>query len=162
MFVRLMLVAAIAAAIFTTIACQNLVQGAVEKATGVRIETSGDGVTLTGKDGEQVSVGTGRLDPALQDFPVPSGFTLDQQASGSITSKEGRLASATWRGTAPVDQVANYYKEQLPNRGYREQFTATQGTVSQSTWEATNRSLILNISREGNNTVISAVMTVQN
>ncbi len=164
---RLLLLAAITSALLATAACQGIVEGvvsgAVEKATGVRVETKDGGIAVTTKDGETASFGTGRLDPVLQDFPVPSGFTLDAQASGTISTKDGRIANGIWRGSAPPDQVVSFYKQQLPNKGYRELFVATQGTVTQSSWEGQGgRSLILNVAREGNTTVVTAIMTVAN
>jgi hypothetical protein len=139
------------------------VGGAIEKTTGVSVSKDGQQISIKDKDGNELTVGGGELAQELRDFPVPSGYTLQREAVGTISSKEGRISSGTWKGNQTVQQVVDYYKRELPGRGWKEDFNtvSTDGALVQFTNEAQKKSAAVTVSRDGTGSLIAVLMTTR-
>ncbi|MDA8187675.1 MAG: hypothetical protein M0T85_06005 [Dehalococcoidales bacterium] len=98
--------------------CGQVAQKAVEQATGVQVNQKGDSVTVKGKDGQSVQFSS-QMPDELKDFPVPQGFKLD--SSGSMSSGGDKLSVASWKGNGTVQDVAQFYKKNLTEKGWKEE-----------------------------------------
>ncbi len=61
---------------------------------------------------------TGSLEPQavlkFSDVPIPAGFKLLPQGSYSFESSGLRVGLLKYEGKADIDQVVNFYREQMP------------------------------------------------
>ncbi|MCL5111078.1 MAG: hypothetical protein M1401_19855 [Chloroflexi bacterium] len=80
----------------------------------------GQGVTITGQDGAQVTINSG-LPEELKAFPVPTGFAYDSGGSMSSQGKDGgSLNVATYKGQASLADSMNFYKQTAASKGWTE------------------------------------------
>lgn len=164
---RVAIVVLIVAAAVLAVGCQNLIEsavgGAIEKTTGVSVSKDGNTVSVKDKDGNQITVGGGELAAELRDFPLPANYTLQRDAVGTISSKEGKLASGTWKGGQTVQQAVDYFKRELPGKGYKEDFVtqSTDGALLQFTNASLGRSVAVTVSKDGNGSLIAVLMTTK-
>lgn len=91
---------------------EQVTKSAVEKATGVKVES--DGVTVTGKDGQQVSIGgENKLpDGFPSEVPVYDGATI----TSSVSTEQGFLVGFTT--TDAPREVLDWYKSELAAGGW--------------------------------------------
>lgn len=54
----------------------------------------------------------------FSDLPIPSGFELLDKESYSFENAGVRVAVLKYKGKANVDQIINFYKEQMPMYGW--------------------------------------------
>ncbi len=113
-------------------------QTAVEKATGVKVDKGSNKVTVTGKDGKQVTFagGDGKLPPDLpKDFPVYQGTP---QGSGQAQAPDGETYTFTVLTQDPVPTVYEWYKTQFSSKGWsiENSSTATVNQVSSGSLSA--------------------------
>jgi hypothetical protein len=112
---------------------EQAVKSGVESATGVKVDTSGDAVTVTGKDGSSTTVGGKEL---------PAGFPSDVPVfEGAITSAmnakgdKGESFVVGIDAAAAPAEVAAWYKEQLASAGWTVDNSVAmgEGTAIQAT-----------------------------
>jgi hypothetical protein len=140
----------------TVVACQPPASLCASTATPATQQT------VTGKDGQPVTVTSGELAPELRDFPLPEGFCNDRGGSGSVVSKDNRLVSASWKGRQAIPEVVQFYRRELPPRGYSEDFVtvAADGSLIQFTNAAAKRSVAITLSRSADAVEIAVLMTI--
>jgi hypothetical protein len=54
----------------------------------------------------------------FSDLPIPNGFELLEKESYSFENAGVRVAVLRYKGKANIDQIINFYKEQLPMYGW--------------------------------------------
>lgn len=111
---------------------EKAARGAVEKATGVKVDEKKGSVTVTGKDGKSVSYSGSEdklPDNLPADFPVYDG--TPDGGSASATTDEGSTWTFNIATTDKVAQVSDWYKDELTNKGWtiETSSTATINTV---------------------------------
>jgi hypothetical protein len=102
------------------------VKSGVESATGVKVDQSGDSVTMTGQDGSSVSVGEDGKLPAdfPTDVPVYEGTVKTAIATDSDKGKAFMVNVET--PDAPTD-VFKWYEDELASGGWTVKSTMKTG-----------------------------------
>jgi hypothetical protein len=96
--------------------CQAAVKGALEGASGVKVDQTGEQVTVTGPDGTVATVGGKTVPEGMpSDFPVYAGTIL---TSSKSTTAEGTGFSFSMETPDAVKTVADWYKAELEKAGY--------------------------------------------
>ncbi|HEY3318064.1 MAG TPA: hypothetical protein VGK50_06545 [Coriobacteriia bacterium] len=104
---------------------ENAARGAVEKATGVKVDEKSNQVTVTGKDGKAVTFtgGDKKLPDNLpKDFPVYAGTP---EGGASAASNEGSTFTLAVVTTDKVADVFGWYKKELAGNGWSIENSAT-------------------------------------
>ena len=107
--------------------CQFVAQKAIESATGVKVDQSGKGVTITGKNGATAEIGTNKVpDGWPTDIPVYAGtVTL-----GNKLDQNGKSAFMVTVETPDAPKtVADFYAEKLVAAGWK-QTTRNDGSAN--------------------------------
>jgi hypothetical protein len=112
------LVLALALALVVT-GCQqaadNATKTAVEAAAGVKVDQSGDNVTVTGNDGSTTTVGKTLPAGMPSDFPVYPGTVITGNKS---TTSEGTSWSYSMETADSVQKVSDWFKAELGKAGW--------------------------------------------
>ncbi|MHB1004673.1 MAG: hypothetical protein ACYC3S_03405 [Chloroflexota bacterium] len=108
--------------------CTSPAQKVVEQTTGTSINQKGDTVTIKGKDGEQFTLSSTMPDE-LKNFPAPAGFKLEN--ASSISAGADKTATATWKGKAPITDVAAFYKKYAADQNWQVGLTFGDATSGQ-------------------------------
>lgn len=157
-------------------ACNNPVKPAVEG--GTEIQTSqqtsqrtnqqtnqqtsqkGDTVSIKSQDGSTVNISS-QMPDDLKNFPVPAGFKPD--SSGSVTSGNSggdKLAVTTWKGTASLDSVTEFYKKTMPSQGWTEASVVSTDSGAVFSYSKGDQSaLTITTGKDGNSVTISVLLT---
>lgn len=90
----------------------------------------------------------------FSDLPVPAGFTLFPQDSYSFESTGVRVGVLKYHGRANVDQVINFYKEQMPMYNWSLVNMVEYGDRLLN-FERENETCIVNLSAKGSNIAIT-------
>lgn len=115
--VRITLLLLIAVLAVAVVGCQSIAEqateAAVEQATGVKIDKSGDEVTIQGEDGSEVTASSGGElpDGFPADVPVYEGNII-----ASVKAPEGY--SVTIEAASDVATVFDWYKTELDSQGW--------------------------------------------
>jgi hypothetical protein len=94
--------------------------------------TPSPGLTLQSSPGQSITV-SGAVPDALKGFPVPDGFALTTDSSGSLTANEGTMAVAEWSGTGTLQSISDFYARTLKQQGWSQQLSmnaANGGTLA--------------------------------
>ncbi|MGI5836469.1 MAG: hypothetical protein ACOX87_08250 [Chloroflexota bacterium] len=154
MRLKILLLAAMALALT---GCEQVAEKAFEQATGIKVDQKGESVTIKGKDGEEITFGTNVPDD-LKDFPVPQGFSSDQDGIGSLSSKGGEeVAVAVWKGKTTVESVADFYKKSMPEKGWQEASFITMGDGFQGTYTKSDAEAVVTATKEDEDIEISVL-----
>ncbi len=98
------------------------------------------------------------LEPAgivkFNDLPIPAGFKLMPQNSYSFESTGVRVGVLKYQGKADVDQVVNFYKEQMPMYSW-DLLNLVQYGERMMNFERENETCIISLSGKGNNITIT-------
>ena len=116
-WIRMLSVVALAVVLAITLqGCQMIAQKAVEQATGVKVDQNGKSVTITGKNGESASVGTGKLPEGWPaDVPVYAGTIT----MGNKMDQGGKAAYLVTIETPDTPKtVVDWYQQQLADKGW--------------------------------------------
>jgi hypothetical protein len=106
-------------------------------------------VTGCGDSGEALKRLNPRSTPYLTGVPVPTGFSLVEKNSEDQESGVGRWARHLYRGSAPIQSVRNFYREQMPLQGWnRISDQNVKGTLSLR-FEKANEACTVQISPTG-------------
>lgn len=102
---------------------QNAAKGAIEGATGVKVDQNGNGITVQGKDGQSISVGG--------ENKVPEGFPSDIPVyagtiSASMKTAKGYLV--TIEAADPSATVGDWYRTKLTDEGWK---IVNDGTIGE-------------------------------
>lgn len=97
---------------------EKAAEKAVEKATGVKVEDKGDTVTVTTKDGDQVTL-SGQEGKLPEGFPLPliKGATVGSGSKITTNNKVGFTAEITYTGTHK--DTADFYEKALKDLGIK-------------------------------------------
>jgi len=90
----------------------------------------------------------------FQDVPIPANFKLQQQGSYSFESSGLRAAVLKYKGQASLEQIVNFYKEQMPMHNWVLLNTMEYGDCLMN-FDRDEESCIISISSKGNNSIIS-------
>lgn len=90
----------------------------------------------------------------FQDVPVPANFKLQAQGSYSFQSSGLRVAVLKYKGRASLDQVVNFYKEQMPMHNWTLLNTMEYGDCLMN-FDQDEESCIITVSPKGSNSIIS-------
>jgi hypothetical protein len=118
--VRLVLAFAVVCALALALTgCQQAsdqaAKSAVEAATGVKVDQSGDNVTVTGPDGSTTTVGKALPAGMPADFPAYKGNVI---TSGKSTTSDGTSYSYSMDTADSVQTVAEWYKAEFEKGGW--------------------------------------------
>lgn len=135
--------------------CQQAAQKAVEQTTGVKVDNKNESVTLTGKDGEKVTISS-EVPEELKDFPFPSGFKLD--SSGSMSSGDDKLSVASWKGKSTIKDASDFYKKTMPEKGWKETSSFMSGDGGLLNYDKGDLSVSVTFSQEKEEVNISVLL----
>ncbi len=93
----------------------------------------------------------------FSDLPIPAGFKMLVKDSYSFESSGMRSGLLRYRGKASIDQVVNFYKEQMPMYNWT-LLNITQYGDCIMNFEREQESCIISITPKGNSSIISIVM----
>jgi len=96
-------------------AADNAAKNAVGAAAGVKVEGSGDSVTISGNDGSTTTVGKTLPAGMPSDFPVYPGTVLTGNKS---TTSDGTSWSYSMETADSVQKVADWFKGELGKGGW--------------------------------------------
>ena len=148
-------IAALIIAALSVTGCAQVAQKAVEQATGVQVDQKGETVTLKGKDGEAVTLSS-QTPEELKNFPVPQSFKLD--SSGSMSSGGDKLSVATWKGKGTVQEVAQFYKKALSDKGWKEDLSFDSQDGAQLSYSNGTESATITINKQDSDIEISVLL----
>jgi hypothetical protein len=126
--VRVLLALAVVASLLAITGCgfivQKAVEGGVESATGVKVDQSGDSVTITGQDGATMTSGEGKLPEGFpSDMPL---YTPGKIATGIVTdSGTGKGFMLAIETSDAAGDVFAWYETQLKDKGWKVTTTMT-------------------------------------
>jgi len=113
---------------------------------------------VTSPKGEAVLKTEGLLEPSgnfrFSDLPMPAGFKLLPQESYSFENSGMRVALLKYQGKASIDQVVNFYKEQMAMYNWNLLNIIEYGERLLN-FERENESCIINLSPRGSSIVMS-------
>jgi hypothetical protein len=106
--------------------CQFMAQKAVESATGVKVDKSGDQVTITGKDGQaSLSASENKLPENLPDnVPVYDGTV---SGSATMETEQGTAYTFSIRTSDDAQTIIDWYKKELADKGWTVKTTFISG-----------------------------------
>jgi hypothetical protein len=142
---------------------ENAAKGALEGATGVKVDTSGDSLTVTGQDGGTTTVGGKSLPEGMpSDFPVYEGTII---TSGKMATAEGSNFSFSMETPDGVQTVSDWYKAEFEKAGWTVDKTFVGGDAGSETSmmvakKGTSEANVTGGGQEGKTTIIS-VLTVK-
>lgn len=117
---RIIIVAlCIAALALGVTGCQRAVERAVEGATGVKVDQKGESVTVTGDDGEELTIsgkGGSLPDDWPSDIPVYPGVEL--VSSSSMRIGDSAHMTVAWTTSDDVNDAYEWYRDKLPSAGW--------------------------------------------
>lgn len=110
------------------------------------------------KRDESASRTSSLLEPSatlkFSDVPVPAGFRFAPQESYSFESSGVRVGVLKYQGKADVEQVMNFYKEQMPMYNWSLLNVVEYGDRLIN-FERENETCIVTLSSKGNNIAIT-------
>lgn len=107
-------------------AADNAAKNAVAAAAGVKVEGSGDSVTITGNDGSTTTVGKTLPVGMPSDMPVYQGTIV---TSGKSTTSDGTTFSFSMETADGAQKVSDWYKGEFEKGGWTVD-NAFSGTTS--------------------------------
>jgi hypothetical protein len=113
------------------VVAEQATKKAIEGATGVSVDENNKNVTITGKDGQKVTVSgqEGKLPEGLpSDFPNYEGTI---KSSGAMEANEGSTFTYSIATPDDVQKVVDFYKSKLTSAGW----TITASTTNTSNGE---------------------------
>ncbi len=137
-------------------AAEKATQKAVEQATGVQISQKGDQVTLKGKDGEAITIGS-QVPDELKNFPVPQGFKAAKDGFGSMSSKGDALSVGSWEGSGTPDSVLEFYKKTMPGQGWTEDYSFSAEDGGQIGYTKGRNQAVVTVDKSDKTTTISVL-----
>lgn len=90
----------------------------------------------------------------FSDLPVPSGFKMLEKDSYSFESSAMRVGLLRYQGKATLDQVVNFYKEQMPMYNWA-LLNITQYGYCIMNFDREQESCIINVYPKGSTSIIS-------
>jgi hypothetical protein len=127
----LIVLVVLCAAVLSMTGCQLIAQKAVEGATGVKVDQSGNGkdVTVTGKNGTaSLSSQEGKLPDGLpSNVPAYDGTI---KSSATLATDKGTNYTYTIETSDDIAAVQAWYKDQLTTKGWTVTGSVTGGTDS--------------------------------
>ncbi|HEY5112541.1 MAG TPA: hypothetical protein VIJ45_00330 [Coriobacteriia bacterium] len=105
-------------------------KSAVEAATGVKVDQSGDNVTVTGNDGSSTTMGKALPAGMPSDFPVYPGTVITGNKS---TTSEGTSWSYSMETADSVQKVTDWFKAELEKAGWTVGSTFVGGDAGNET-----------------------------
>lgn len=165
---RLVLLGA-TAAVALAVACNpvpssdRVAEKLVEQATGMKVDTKNDSVSIKGPEGQSVTFSSAAPEE-LKDFPVPTGFKWKEggSVSGSGPQSSGRMATGNWTGKATIAEVASFYKKTATERGWTESLTFSDNENGQAHYKTKeNSALIVGYSLDEGNIDLTVMLTSQ-
>lgn len=112
---------------------------------------------LSKKD-DNMSKTSNLLEPSstlkFSDIPVPAGFKLSPQNSYSFESSGVRVGVLKYQGRANIDQVINFYKEQMPMYSW-DLLNVVEYGDRMMNFERENETCIISLLSKGNNITIT-------
>jgi hypothetical protein len=134
------------------VVAEQAAKKAVEGATGVKVDENSKNVTITGKDGQKVTISgeEGKLPEGLpSDFPNYAGTV---KSSGAMDANEGSTITYTIATPDSVQKVVDFYKSKLAAAGW----TISASTTNTGSGE-TNGAVIAERGANKEETVIVSV-----
>jgi hypothetical protein len=104
---------------------------------------------------------SGGIPPALSNVPVPSGFSVKSNGSGTVSSSQGNVAAASWSGSSSPSDTAAFYKKAMAADWTEVSFLqADTGFVATYTSvKDPKANLVITASKTNTGTDIAAVLT---
>lgn len=134
----------------------------LSKTTGetVEVEEGGGKVTVTSEEGEFSFEEGGELpDNFPEDFPIYPGAKLTSSWTAQAEEKEG--ISLVWETSDSMEEVSEYYKEELASSGWKVGFsTEAEDTITMG-FEKGDSSGFLGITTEEGKTIVSLTLGVE-
>lgn len=102
---------------------EGIAEKMIEGATGGKVDISGldaekGEMTITGKDGEKVTIGGGLPKDMPKDIPVYPGSEVKGSLSGFSNKEDSSGVYLTLATKDSFDKVVAYYKAELPKQGW--------------------------------------------
>jgi len=117
-YVRMLVALVAIAAVLAMAGCGAIAKKGVESVTGVKVDESGNGVTVTGPDGTKITTGEdGQLPDGLpSDVPIyqPSSVTAGMVAD----TDGGKVFNVGLRTTDAALDVYSWYETELAAQGW--------------------------------------------
>jgi hypothetical protein len=157
----------VVAVVFMLTGCQAIVEnatkGAIENATGVKVDNNGDSATITGSDGTVTTVGGTELPEGLpSDFSVYEGKIL---TSGKTTGADGTSFSFSMETPDAAQTVSDWYKNELESAGWTVESTFQEIAAGTSTGMLTAKKgtseANITVGENGGKTTIINVLTIK-
>lgn len=98
--------------------CQRAVERAVEETTGIRVDEDEERVTITGDDGEEFTMEGGGSLPDDWPADIPIYPEADLESSQAMRMGESTQFAATWTTSDDLDDVYEWYRDELPDAGW--------------------------------------------
>lgn len=118
---RVLTVVCLLAALVGITGCETIARkatdAAIEKTTGVKVDTQGESVTIQGEDGSNVTVAGGKVpDGFPKDVPV-----IDGEIEATWESGDGMFISLKTKMS--MDDAADWYEKELTSEGWKQETT---------------------------------------
>lgn len=145
----IVLIALLALALFALTGCDMIAKKAVESATGVKVDEDNKNVTITGKDGEELSISSeeGKLPDGLpDDVPVYTGTVKNPT---KLETAEGANYSFTVETDDDAATVVTWFKDKLAEKSWTISSTVTANETSMLSAEKGEKNkLVVNITKD--------------
>jgi hypothetical protein len=157
-------IALLALALFALTGCDMIAKKAVEGATGVKVDDNNKKVTVTGKNGEQLSLSSeeGKLPDGLpDDVPVYSGTIKNPT---SMTGSDGENYSFTVETDDDAATVVSWMKDKIAEKGWTISNTITSnGTSMLSAEKGDKNTLVVNVTKDTSSgkTQVTAINSIK-
>jgi phosphate starvation-inducible protein PhoH len=139
----------LALALFALTGCDMIAKKAVENATGVKVDENNKSVTITGKNGEQLSASSaeGKVPDGLPaDVPVYSGKIKN---SAKMETGEGVNYSFAVETDDDIATVVGWYKTKLGEKQWKISSTVTTGeTAMLSAEKGEKNKLVITVGKD--------------
>lgn len=132
----------------------------VQDLGGVQVHEGGESVSISTGSGESLTI-SAQVPQEVKDFPAPPGFALTSEGFGSMTTRDGTLATGTWVGSPSVAEAADFYTRSMPLQGWTESMSMGSDTGRILTYEKGDHSAVLTIDQDGSTTRIALLYGTQ-
>ena len=165
-FTAVLLAIALVMMALLTGGCESIAKKAVEDATGVSVDESGDSVTITGDDGSSMEINSeeGKL---ASDFPteVPL-YDGEIRDSAGFKTDTGSTFTATVGTEDSLDDVKAFYEDELAKDGWKIVYSAdsSSGNDRMLSYSAENADWSITVTgslNDGETQVVVMVATKQ-
>jgi hypothetical protein len=104
---------------------------------------------------------SGGIPPALSNVPVPPGFSVKANGSGTVSSAQGNVAAVNWSGNSSLSDTVAFYKKAMAGDWTEASFIqADAGFVATYTsLKDPKVNLVITASKTNTGTDIAAVLT---